>query len=368
MKKFSIIPSVEEYRDFASFAREYNLSKDDLIITNKYILDVENEGLECSIIYQEKYGLGEPTDVMVNLMLEELRNKQYKRIIAIGGGTVIDIAKIIAVAPKGTRDVNELYENMDNLKKQNEFFIIPTTCGTGSEMTNISIVNRTTIGTKQGLVSQEMYCDHAVLITQFIESIPYNVFATSSLDALVHGIESFLSPNANAYTDIFSKEAIRLIITSYQCLVSKKKTLPELADIFIRASNYAGIAFGNAGCGTIHAMSYAFGGKYHVAHGESNYELLMGVLNYYYEKLPDGKIYELMNMFKEILDDENGLQALEELLNKILLWKPMSEYGMTDEEVSIFAHNTIENQKRLLDNSYIPMTEDAIGDIYSKCL
>jgi len=368
MNRFGIVPTVEEYSDFMSFAKQHEIDCDDLIITNKYILDVEKMGLTCSVIYQEEYGSGEPTDVMVNLLLKDLENVSYKRLIAIGGGTVIDIAKIIAVAPKGTKDVNVLYENMNDLKKQCEFFIIPTTCGTGSEMTNISIVNRTTIGTKQGLVSQEMYCDHAVLVAKFIESLPYGVFATSSLDALVHGVESFLSPNATALSELFSKEAIRLILEGYQKLVTKKCELSELAVTFLRASNYAGIAFGNAGCGTVHAMSYAFGGKYHVAHGESNYELFTAVLQYYQAQKPDGKMKDLIHLFQQVLNAEKGLKALEDLLNQILPWKPMADYGMTKEDVLDFAKSTIQNQTRLLNNSYVPMTEEAIGYIYLNCL
>lgn len=93
--------------------------------------------------------------------------------------------------------------------------ILPTTCGTGSEVTNIAIVNRTRKGTKMGLVSPAMYADHAVLVPEFMKSLPWNVFATSSIDALIHAIESYLSPNATEFTELFSEAAIDKILRGY---------------------------------------------------------------------------------------------------------------------------------------------------------
>ena len=127
--------------------------------------------------------MGEPTDVMAEAILRDAAATGCNRVVAIGGGTVIDIAKVLAVG--GGESIDELYGMAPELPKRRELVLIPTTCGTGSEVTNISILNRTRLGTKMGLVGPAMYADAAVLIPQLLEGLPFGVFATSSIDALV---------------------------------------------------------------------------------------------------------------------------------------------------------------------------------------
>ena len=128
--------------------------------------------------------------------------------------TVIDIAKVLAVSAGDSLD--SLYAAPDKIEKKRELIILPTTCGTGSEVTNISIINRTRLGTKVGLVSPHMYADEAVLVPELLNTLPFAVFATSSIDALVHAVESSLSPKATPYTKLFGYKAIEMIIRGYQ--------------------------------------------------------------------------------------------------------------------------------------------------------
>ncbi len=367
MIQLTVKPTIYEYKTFADFAKEFNLGEDDLILTNEYIYNptISATGVKCATIFQEKYGAGEPSDVMVNGILAEMNKTTAKRVIAVGGGTIIDIAKVLVVSENDT-DVNDMYDR--DLKAQRELFIIPTTCGTGSEVTNIAVINRTKLGTKQGLVSEEMYAQNAVLIGEFMKTLPYGVFATSSIDALIHAVESYLSPLATSYTEMFSVEAIKDILEGYVEVAKNPDARKELGDKFLKASNYAGIAFGNAGCGAVHAMSYALGGKYHVAHGESNYQFFMAVLRYYERTAPGGKIEALNKMIAGILGGNDGFQAMEELLEKILKSKKMSEYGATQEDIVPFAESTVANQQRLLGKAYIPMDLAAVQAIFQERL
>ena len=253
------------------------------------------------------------------------------------------------------------------MKKKFDLFIVPTTCGTGSEVTNIAIVNRTKLGTKQGLVSEEMYASYAVLISEFMSSLPYGVFATSSIDALIHAVESYLSPKATSFTEMFSVEAIKDILSGYVEVVKNQEARKELGGKFLKASNYAGIAFGNAGCAAVHAMSYALGGKYHVAHGESNYQFFMSVLRTYEQKAPNGKIADLKKLLSDILGGD-GFDALEKLLEGILPKKRMSDYGATQEDIEPFAKSTVDNQQRLLGNNYVPLSLEDIQAIFQSRL
>ena len=256
---------------------------------------------------------------------------------------------------------------MPALTRKYELVIIPTTCGTGSEVTNIAVFNRTRMGTKMGLVGEAMYADKAVLIPELLSGLPFGVFATSSIDALVHAVESCLSPNATSYTKLFGYKAIEMIVSGYKKIVTNGRGARlALLDDFLVASNYAGIAFGTAGCGTVHAMAYPLGGQYHVAHGESNYAIFTGVMKKYMSIKSDGEIAVMNKYLANLLDCQTTdvYEKLEELLNQLLPKKSLREYGVKPEEIRLFAESVMENQQRLLKNSFVPMTTELVESIY----
>ena len=147
MKRFFLAPMICEYPTVSAFAESFGFNEDDLILTNEYIYRplFSALNLRAQVLFQEQFGMGEPTDQMVDAILAALHTLHYKRIVAVGGGTIIDIAKILAVAEPGDY-TDQLYDKMTQLTKVHPLFIIPTTCGTGSEVTNISLVNRTAKG------------------------------------------------------------------------------------------------------------------------------------------------------------------------------------------------------------------------------
>ena len=368
MKAFVLVPQISEYKEFADFAKEAELGSKDLILTNEYIYRpvIEQLGLGCKTLFQEKFGAGEPTDVMVNGILDALRSEKYERIIAVGGGTVIDIAKVLAVATENDT-VDALYDRVDNLEKVHPLLIVPTTCGTGSEVTNIAIMNRTTRGVKQGLVSPNMFADEAVLVPGMLMSLPYGVFATSSIDAMIHAVESYLSPNACALSETFSEKALSLLLPAWKrAAEAGGDAWKKDATDFLRASNYAGIGFGHAGCAAVHALSYPLSGVHHVAHGESNQVMFAAVMRKYVEKQPVGKLNQLEALIAPMLAcaPEQAMQELYALMDRILVRKPMREYGVTPEELPVYADRVIETQQRLLKNNYVPLTRDEILEIY----
>lgn len=357
------------FENCKEFVEAFSPDENDLILTNHYIYEpyFGQMGLKSRVINQEAYGMGEPTDLMVDAIIADALQNPFSRIIAIGGGTVIDIAKILAVADEA--GVDKQYELAPNLTKKRKLVIVPTTCGTGSEVTNISIVSRTRLGTKLGLVSEAMYADQAVLIPQLLEKLPFPVFAASSIDALVHAVESTLSPKATPYTKLFGYQAIRMIIEGYQTIVDQgRESRIALLENFLLASNYAGIAFGTAGCAAVHATSYPLGSTYHVPHGESNYAMFTGVLKNYMEIRQDGELAVLNAFLAELLgcDVSNVYEALEELLDQILPKKALHEYGMKREEIDTFAKSVMEKQGRLMANNFVPLDEARIRKIYTE--
>ena len=195
-----IRPTIHKFDTAKEFAEEFALGEGDLILTNAYIYEpyFGSMNLGCDVIYQEKYGAGEPSDEMAEAIYADIYadgKTAPKRIIAIGGGTIIDLAKLYAL--KQTTPILDLYDGKIPVEKDKELILVPTTCGTGSEVTNISILALNSRGTKKGLANDAMYADAAVLVPELLEGLPDYVFATSSIDALIHAIESSLSPKGN---------------------------------------------------------------------------------------------------------------------------------------------------------------------------
>lgn len=130
MEQLICRPALHMFEHCTEFADQFCLGEKDLVFTNDYIYEPCFGGLKLPVhtIYQERYGAGEPTDAMVDAILKDIRNLDFERIIAIGGGTVIDIAKVLAVA--GEDNVDALYDKAPNLVKHKHLVVIPTTCGT----------------------------------------------------------------------------------------------------------------------------------------------------------------------------------------------------------------------------------------------
>ena len=133
------------------------------------------------------------------------------------------------------------------------------------------------------------------------------------------------------------------------------------------AANYAGIAFGNAGCAAVHALSYPLGAKYHVAHGESNYAMFTGVLNNYMEIKSDGEIARLNKFMAEILECDVVYAELEKLLNVMIPKKALHEYGVTEAELEEFTDSVLENQGRLMANNFVELDRERVYKIYREC-
>lgn len=366
MDTFMLKPTVLTYDTCKEMAEALQIGEGDLMITNQYIYEpyFADLHLQCDVLFQEKYGAGEPSDEMAEAMYKDFKGNP-KRIIAVGGGTIIDLSKFFSL--KTTTPILDLYDGKIKPEKGRELVIVPTTCGTGSEVTNVAVLALISRDTKKGLAVDEFYADQAVLVPELLKTLPYRVFATSSIDALVHAVESALSPKANETTKMFSYRAIEKILNGYIQIRDHgpEARIPLLAD-FLVASNYAGIAFGNAGCAAVHALSYPLGGKYHVAHGESNYAMFTGVMNCYMSIKSDGEIAVMNQFLANILgcDAANVYTELENLLNVVLPKKALHEYGVTEEDLKEFTESVMLNQGRLMANNFVVLDADNVYSIY----
>ena len=367
MKELILKTELHSFTSCRGFADAFAVGADDLILTirplyEKYFMPLS---IPFKVLFIEDFGLGEPTDVMADAMIDEAEKTGFRRLIAAGGGSVIDIAKIIAAA--GGRHTDELYAAPSEIRRSKGLVILPATCGTGSEVTNISILNRTRLGTKMGLVSDELFADAAVLIPELLEELPYEAFAASSADALIHAVESALSPKATSFTKLLSYKAIEIIISNYAVIAAKgRESRIGMLASFLTAANYAGIAFGTAGCAAVHALSYPLGGKYHVPHGESNYAVFTGVMKNYIEIKKDGEMKVMMDFIAALTGSKpsEAWDSLDSLLGRILPRKSLRGYGVGEDELEEFADSVMERQQRLMANSFVPLDRSRVLKIY----
>ena len=367
MKTFRVVPQICQFDSCAEFAEEFQIGEGDVILTNPTYF--ERYFKDCTkgayVLYARKYGSGEPSDKMVAQIAEELQTVDFRRVIAIGGGSIIDVSKLLV--QKQILPLGDLYDKKIPTQKVKELVIVPTTCGTGSEVTSVSVIELTDRGTKMGLQTDEEFADYAVLIPELLEGLPDKVFATSSIDALIHAVESFLSPKATDFSEMYSGAAIRMILSGYRKIreegIAARNTYMH---DFLLASTYAGIAFGNAGCAAVHAMSMSFSGPHHVAHGESNYALFTEVLKMYRSLKPDGKLVQLTQMLQEVLGETESdiYDALDGLLAYLLPKKKLREYGVKEEELPVFVETVVNCQGRLTANNYTPLPPEVLLKIY----
>lgn len=368
MKLFSNKSQIHKFDTAKEFAETFNIGEGDFVLSNEFIYNPFFASLElkAEVLFLEQYGVGEPSDEIIDGVFASIKGKTFSRIFAIGGGSVIDIAKLLVLAGENT--ALELFERKVPFIKDKELIIVPTTAGTGSEVTNISIAEMKAKHKKMGLSADELLADHAVLIPELVKGLPYKFFVASSIDALIHAVESYVSPKSNPYTELFSVNAMTMILKGFIQIIEKgEEYRKEIIEEFVLGSNYAGIAFGNTGVGAVHALSYPLGGTYHVPHGEANYQMFIEVFRTYNKKDPNGKIKDVIKIISNILNvsvENDVFDLLAEVLDKLLVRKPLKDYGMKVEEIESFSDSVIIGQQRLLNNNYVPLTRDEIRDIY----
>jgi 4-hydroxybutyrate dehydrogenase len=150
-------------------------------------------------------------------------------------------------------------------------------------------------------------------------------------------------------------------------MVKGQKERKNVEKEVLVASNYAGIAFGNAGTAAVHALAYPLSGTYHVAHGEANYQFYSEVLKKYYDKNPKGKIKIFVEFVADILECNANVEVfekIEELFALMVPKKRLREYGMKESEISSFAISVEKEQQRLLVNNYVFLSVEEFKDIY----
>ncbi|WP_280769767.1 iron-containing alcohol dehydrogenase [Paenibacillus sp. PastH-2] len=235
-----------------------------------------DKGIEYSIISEIP---AEPSYLQAQEIVDRFKHEHADFIIAVGGGSVMDVAKLASILATDAYTVKDLLDNPLLAQKQVPSLMIPTTAGTGSEATPNSIVAVPEQELKVGIVNPAMIADYVILDGRLIKKLPKHIAAATGVDALCHAIECFTSAKANPFSDTFALEGLDLIMNNVIEACTNPEAL-EAKNKMLLGSFYAGVAITSSGTTAVHALSYPLGGKYHIPHGVSNAILLTPVMRF----------------------------------------------------------------------------------------
>lgn len=354
---------------------------------------IEKEGLQKLITEQlDACGVSysffdeipvEPSYQEVQRVSDELKAEKWDFIIACGGGSVLDTAKLAGILMTDEYGVKDLLDNPSLARKTLPLVAIPTTAGTGAEATPNAIVAVLEKELKVGIVSEELIPDYVVLAAEFVEKIPRSIFAATGIDALCHAVECYTGNKANAFSDLFALEACDLIFNNLERACDDAAAMEEKRKMQM-AAFYAGIAITASGTTGVHALSYPLGGKYHIAHGVSNAMLLCPVMRWNEPAVRErlAEIYERCHHgagnhaegaleAKKVKTVEEKSQAvirwMERIVNHLDIPQSLGAFGVCKEDVDGLVASAME-VKRLLANNVREITEEDARRIYLQIL
>jgi alcohol dehydrogenase len=307
----------------------------------------------------------EPSYLQAQEVIDQFKALNADLIIGVGGGSVMDIAKLASVLSTDDYTVKDLLDDPLLAKKQVPSLMIPTTAGTGSEATPNSIVGVPEKDLKVGIVNSELIADHVILDSSMIKSLPKPIAAATGIDALSHAIECFTSKKANPISDTFALEALDLILNNILVACTNPDALEAKRNMLL-GSFYAGVAITSSGTTAVHALSYPLGGKYHIAHGVSNAILLTPVMKFNEPVIKDllAKAYDrvVKEPNKELAVDEKSkyiIDWLEEIVNTLEIPTSLKTFNVPEEDLDGLVEAAMQVQRLLVNNMRELTPEDA---------
>lgn len=307
----------------------------------------------------------EPSYMQAQALVDAFKKSGADFIVAVGGGSVMDTAKLSSILATDEYGIKELLDDPKRGKKYVKTLMIPTTAGTGAEATPNAIVAVPEKELKVGIVNDEMIADYVILDAVMIKKLPRKIAAATGVDALAHAIECFTSKKANPFSDIFAREALDLILNNIMEACCNPDAMDAKNQMQI-ASFFAGVAITASGTTAVHALSYPLGGKYHIAHGVSNAILLAPVMRFN-EPVCREKFAEA---YDRCVRGEKNCVTAEEKSAYIIAWLekivkdldiPVSlqEFGVPKEDLESLVEAGMQVTRLLVNNMRKVTPEDA---------
>jgi alcohol dehydrogenase len=315
--------------------------------------------------------IADPPESVVEAAVEFARRHEVELVIGLGGGSSMDVAKLVAMLAGSAQRLADMYGIGKVSGARLPLVQVPTTAGTGSEVTNIAIVTTGT-STKMGVVAPQLYADLAVLDASLTLGLPPAVTAATGIDAMVHAIEAYTSKHKkNPMSDLLARQAISLLSQNLLNACEDGSDLKARQAMLLGAC-LAGQAFANAPVAAVHALAYPIGGFFHVAHGLSNSLVLPHVLRF---NLPDAatryaELAALVVPHASGSDDARAhalIVAMQQIATVTGIETTLQQVGVTEADLDRLADNAM-LQTRLLGNNPREVTREHARAIYAAAL
>ena len=317
----------------------------------------------------------EPSYMAVQAVVDDFKASGADLIVACGGGSVMDAAKLASVLVTDEYGVKELLDNPGMAKKCVPIVLIPTTAGTGAEVTPNAIVGVPERELKIGIVNENMIADYVILDARLIKNLPRRIAASTGVDALAHCVECFTGNKANPFSDMYALEGCDLILNNLEAACDDPEAMEAKNKMQI-AAYYGGLAITASGTTAVHALSYPLGGKYHIAHGVSNAILLAPVMRFNAE---DPVVKErLAVIYDRSCHEAEKLSSVEEkaawviarmeaIIRHLDIPTSLTEFDVPAEDLESLVDAGMQ-VTRLLSNNMRKVTPEDARAIYSQVL
>ena len=315
----------------------------------------------------------EPSYMAVQKLVDEFKVSGADLIVACGGGSVMDAAKLASVLVTDEYGVKELLDEPGLAKNCVPLIMVPTTAGTGAEVTPNAIVAVPEKEVKIGIVNQYMIADYVILDARMIKNLPLSIAAATGVDALCHCIECYTCNKANPFSDTFALEGLDLIMNNIESACTDPNAM-EAKNMMQIGAYYGGLAITASGTTAVHGLSYPLGGKYHIPHGISNAILLMPVFRFNEPAIRDrlALAYDRVNHGEKTATTEEEksawvMQRMEEIVKNLEIPTDLSGFNVPVEDLEWLVSAGLEQQRLLTNNKRLVTADDARA-IYKQVL
>ena len=312
----------------------------------------------------------EPTYGQVEAVVDMVQGQECDLIIGLGGGSVMDAAKLASVLKGASYTIKDLMNDPTQAEKKVKTVMIPTTCGTGSEATCNAIVAVPEEKSKKGIVNDNMIPDYVILDAQMIAKLPKAIVAATGVDALAHVVECFTSKKATPFSDCYALEGAKLIFANIREAYNNPDNM-EAKNKMLIGAYYGGIAITGSGTTAVHALSYPLGGKFHIAHGVSNAILFAHVMKFNKDACAErlAVLCDAINpAYAENTVEEKADYVIDQIADIVKVTNiptDLTQYGVTMDDLD-FLVTAGSQQQRLLVNNMKELSLDDIRNIYLK--
>ena len=354
------------------FVDELSLNKRIAIVTDKGVRGLglmdsgidalKSAGFDVKVFDQV---VADPPDTIVLKIAEDIRAFSAGLVIGFGGGSPMDTAKVAAHLAGCDQPLETMYGVGNAKGPKLPLLLIPTTSGTGSEVTNVAILT-TGATSKMGIVADSLYADRVLLDAELTLGLPASITASTGIDAMVHAIEAYTSIRLkNPISDALALTALRKLKNNIVQAVNEPDNI-EARNEMLMGAMIAGQAFSNAPCAAVHALAYPLGGFFHVPHGLSNALVLTEVMKY---NQPEAE-----HWYGEIANDlglgQTGAALIDEMIrikSETRVPTTLSEVNIPGDAIKMMADDAM-TKDRLLINNAREMTHEAVTKIYETIL